>query len=382
MKKKLLFMIINMNIGGTEKALLNMLYEMNQDEYDVTLLMLEEYGGFLEEIPKWVKIKYLDEYCDIKALLNNPLHYSAFNYLKKGEVLKFGYFGFIYFITKITGNHIFLYKNLLKKKPIISDEYDVAIAYAGPMDFISYYVIKYIRASKKVQWIHFDVTKIGFNTKFANIIYPKFNHICVVSNEAKEKLLQLLPQLDNKVTVFRNIISKDLIIKKSEENKGFDDNYRGTRILTVGRLDFIKGQDLCIEAAKQLKDLGYDFRWYCVGEGSFRAELEKLIKAHKLENHFILLGSTKNPYPYMAKCDLYVQPSRHEGFCITLGEAKIFKKPLISTNFTGAREHIKDKETGLIVNCDVEELCCAVKKIIDNPMLSKKLQANLLLENI
>ena len=62
MKKNILFMIINMNIGGTEKALLNMIAEINPDEYNVTLLMLEEYGGFLEELPRWISIKYLDGY--------------------------------------------------------------------------------------------------------------------------------------------------------------------------------------------------------------------------------------------------------------------------------------------------------------------------------
>ena len=39
-------MIINMNVGGTEKALLNMIAEMPKDQYDVTILMLEKYGGF------------------------------------------------------------------------------------------------------------------------------------------------------------------------------------------------------------------------------------------------------------------------------------------------------------------------------------------------
>ena len=60
--KKILFMCINMNIGGTEKALLTMLYEIDDSKYDITLLMLEEYGGFLNEIPSFVKVKYVDEY--------------------------------------------------------------------------------------------------------------------------------------------------------------------------------------------------------------------------------------------------------------------------------------------------------------------------------
>ena len=66
--KKVLFMLINMNVGGTEKALLNMIVEMPRDEFDITILMLEEYGGFLKDIPKNVKIKYLDYYDEIKDI--------------------------------------------------------------------------------------------------------------------------------------------------------------------------------------------------------------------------------------------------------------------------------------------------------------------------
>ena len=56
MKKKLLFMVINMNVGGTEKALLNMISEIPKKEYEITILMLEKYGGFLDSIPEGVKV--------------------------------------------------------------------------------------------------------------------------------------------------------------------------------------------------------------------------------------------------------------------------------------------------------------------------------------
>lgn len=343
-------MIINMNVGGTEKALLNMLEEVDSEDYEVTLLMLEEYGGFLDDIPNWVNIRYLDGYPDIKLLLNDPIHYSAIKYLKQYKIFNFFRLSFIYLVTKIVGHHILLYKYLLGKCPLIKEEYDIAVAYAGPMDFISYYIAKKINAEKKVQWIHFDVTKIAFNCKFAKIFYPQFDHILTASNEGKEKLLTLMPQLEKKVSVFQNIISKELVIRKSKEGKGFSDDYPGTRILTVGRLDFIKGQDLCIEAARLLKKDGYDFRWYCVGDGSFRKKLELLIQKYELDQYFVLLGSTTNPYPYMAECDVYVQPSRHEGFCITLGEAKVFNKPIISTDFTGAKEQLKEYENACIID--------------------------------
>ena len=71
--KKVVFMVINMNIGGTEKALLNMVEEIDNNEYDVTIMMLEKYGGFLKDIPKWVNIKYFENYNDIKDIINLQL---------------------------------------------------------------------------------------------------------------------------------------------------------------------------------------------------------------------------------------------------------------------------------------------------------------------
>ena len=53
----------------------------------------------------------------------------------------------------------------------------------------------------------------------------------------------------------------------------------------------------------------------------------------------------------MKQCDIYVQPSRHEGYCITLAEARCFNNPIVSTNFTGANEQILHEHNGLIVNC-------------------------------
>ena len=85
MKKKIVFMIINMNVGGTEKALLNMISEIPKDKYDITILMLEEYGGFLNSIPHEVHVKYLKGYEHIKDMLNSPPHITAINLFKKGR---------------------------------------------------------------------------------------------------------------------------------------------------------------------------------------------------------------------------------------------------------------------------------------------------------
>jgi glycosyltransferase involved in cell wall biosynthesis len=377
MKRKILFMLINMNVGGTEKALLNMISEIPKEEYDITLLMLEEYGGFLNSIPSHVQIKYLKDYKNIKYILNKPPHIAAYYFFRTGKLIKAFNIIFLHLLSKITKERSIFYKYVLKDYKNIKTEFDVAVAYAGPMDFISYFVINKIRARKKIQWIHFDITKIGLNKKFATKIYNKFDKVFVVSDEGKNKLINFLPKLKEKTETFLNLISPSSIVKMAQDGKGFEDDFSGVRILTVGRLTKEKGQDLTIPVLDKLKKVGYDVRWYCIGEGGAKKEYENLVKEYGVKDNFIFLGAKSNPYPFMKQCDLYVQPSRHEGYCITLAEAKCFNKAIISTNFTGASEQIIHNLTGLVVNFDEQEMYNAIKQLLDDGKFKRQLEENL-----
>lgn len=377
MKKKIIFMIINMNVGGTEKALLNMISEIPKDQYDITILMLEKYGGFLNSIPDYVHIECLKGYSEIKKILTLPPRQVVWQYLKERKIFKAFNLFFFYLISKTMKERSLFFKYLLSGVPAVKDEYDLAVAYAGPMDFISFFVVKKIKAKKKVQWIHFDVTKIGFNKNFTSKIYKKFNKIFVVSNEARNKLIHLLPKLSGKVDVITNIVSIPLIKNQSIKSGGFTDNFNGFRILTVGRLSHEKGQDLAIRAFSKIIKEGYNVRWYCLGEGRTRGELEKLIKEYDITDKFILLGVNPNPYTFMRQCDIYVQTSRYEGYCLSLIEAKCFNKPIITTNVNGANEIIINGDTGLIVDIDENQIYIALKRLLDDEILRCAIEQNL-----
>lgn len=375
-------MLINMNIGGTEKALLNMISEIPRDKYEITILMLEEYGGFLNEIPEDVKIEYVKKYKRIQTLLDIPLHINSLNEFKKGNVNKGFNLLFLYLISKVFKERSSLYKYILKDHIVLPDKYDIAVAYAGPMDLISYFVIKKIKAKKKIQWIHFDIEKIGFNKHFANKYYKEFDKIFVVSNEAKVKLVNTLPLLNEKTTVFFNMVSQQIIHKKSKEGIGFKDNFKGLRILTVGRLTIEKGQDLAISALVRLIAEGYNVRWYSLGDGNSKKYYEKLVEDYNLQDNFVFLEADPNPYTYIKQCDLYVQPSRYEGYCITLLEAKTLNKPIITTDVNGAKEQIINGKTGLIVGIDDYEIYEAIKRLLLDNKLLNEITENLRKEKI
>ena len=375
--KKVLFMCINMNIGGTEKALLTMLNEMDSSKYDITLLMLEEFGGFLNEIPSYVKVKYVDGFKETKPFTKEPPQLLAKELIKSKKYFKCINNLLAYGISKITNNISYYYKYVLRNIKKLDEEYDLAVAYAGPMDLITYFVLNKIKAKKKAQWIHFDITKIGFNKKFAEKNYKRFDKVFVVSEEGKNKLISLIPSLKDKAEVFFNVISCKLIKDMSKKEKSFDDNFDGKRILTVGRLSDEKGQDLTIPVLARLKDEGYKVKWYCIGDGPEKSNYIKNIKDLNIINDYILLGSKLNPYPFMKDCDLYMQPSKHEGYCITLGEARCFDNPIVTTNFTGANEQINNETTGLV--CDISEdgIYNSIKRLLDDEELYITIKNNL-----
>lgn len=375
--KKILFMCINMNIGGTEKALLTMLNEMDSSKYDITLLMLEEYGGFLNEIPKFVKVKYVNEYKEIKEFVKEPPQLVAKKLMKNKKYVRGFNILLSYTLAKATKDISYYYRYLLRNVNEIDEEYDLAVAYAGPMDFITYFVLNKIRAKKKAQWIHFDITKIGFNKEFAEKNYSKFDKIFVVSKEGKDKLIKLIPSLKKKTEVFFNVISCKLIKEMGNREFGFDDDFDGIRILTVGRLSSEKGQDLTIPVLDRLKKEGYKIRWYCIGDGPERKNYKEKISKLKLEEDYLLLGAKLNPYPFMKQCDIYMQPSKHEGYCITLGEARCFDNPIVTTNFTGANEQIINEENGLVCDISEEGIYQSIKRLLDDRNLYNKIKVNL-----
>src|SRR5690625_1343874 len=287
MKKRIVFMLINMNVGGTEKALPNMISEMPANRYDITILMLEKYGGFLNEIPNTVNVEYIEEYPKIKFMLNNPPKITAMTLLKGGKLLKGMGYIIMTVLTKLLKSKGILFGYLLNEVQNLKDKYDIAIAYAGPMDFISYFVVKKIKAKTKIQWIHFDITKVAFDVNFATGIYKEFDKFIVVSEQSREKFLKIMPNLKNRTEVFQNMVSSSIIHKQSKKGKGFDDQFDGIRILTVGRLTTEKAQDIAIKAFAKLVHAGYHARWYCIGEGSSRNKYERLIQTYNNKGKFI-----------------------------------------------------------------------------------------------
>lgn len=212
-----------------------MLDELDKDKYDIRILMLEEYGGFLNSIPDNINVKYVEKFSAIKQILNSPPIEVTKGLIKSGNLIRGINIDLIHLLSKMLGKRSVYFKYVLKGYKELSEKYDLAVAYAGPMDFITYFVLNKIRAKKKLQWVHFDITKIGTNFKFIDKFYSKFDKVLMVSNEWKKIIEQVL-SLKKNTEAFFNVVSEEKIRELSNKEIVFKDNFDGTRILTVGRL--------------------------------------------------------------------------------------------------------------------------------------------------
>lgn len=358
--KKLFFLLSSMNVGGVEKAFLSMLPYIPKDKYEIHLGLLNMKGGFLEDIPQNVIIHHINCYSKYKEIINDPPLKVIIHELKKGHIINSIVQFCLYIHFKLTQNRYLLYKYILRKEPIFPITFDLAIAYAGPSQAIDYYITKKIKANKKCGWIHFDVEKFGIDKGMTKLLYSKYDKIFIVSQTAKDKFDRIFPKLRKKTEVFYNIVSPEQINQLANAAPTFSDSFIGKRILTVGRITSEKGHDTAIKALKILINKGYKVKWYFVGDGKHRQYCELQAQQLKIQNHIVFLGVEKNPYGYMRDCDIYVQPSRHEGYCITLAEARVFASPIVATNFVGAKEQLANRNNGIVTGFSEEDIATGI----------------------
>lgn len=363
---KICIIIKSLEVGGTEKALINMLNEMENIDYNVDLFLLENKVDLIDELPNWVSTKVINEFNDIQKEVYGVPYKVIGKLFKELNLFRGFHLLLIYLFSKLTNDRGVYHKYFLKYLPSLLNNYDIAIAYSGPFDFISSFVLKKIEARKKIQWIHFDVSNINFDINYARKYYNKFNQIIVVSKSSKQQLLKKIPELYNKIKVIPNMINVRYCIEQAKLYNPYLDSLEKFKILTVGRLSPEKGQLIIPKIVMQLLKLSQkNFKWYIVGDGVDFKELNNIVNKNNLQKYIVLTGKEKNPYPYFKDCDLYVQTSLHEGFCITVAEALFFNKYIISTNITGVIDQIDQIEKGILVNYDVQEFTNVIKNILE-----------------
>lgn len=379
MKKNILFIEEGLGVGGAEKSLLTILENIDYKKYNVDLFLFRHSGTFMNLIPKEVNL--LNEDMDFK-IFNSNRKIAPIRFLLKGRFKKS--FNALIYLIKAAYSNIILKKQYIgwdNISPIfskINKEYDVSISFLERKTF--YFNVDKVNSLKKIGFIHIDYNKIQYDYNLDNKYFKYFNNIATVSNHCKEVLINLFPQYKEKFIVIKNMISVNIIKEMSKEKVDFKKSNNETIIVTVGRLTYQKGIDNAIIICKDLISKGYKIKWLVIGKGEDKEKLEELIKKYNLENKFILKGVKTNPYKYIKNCDIYVQPSRFEGYGITIAEAKALNKPIVASNIPEFKEQLINNKTGLIASSN-DEFVKNIIKLIENKEIKYTLKRNLIKED-
>lgn len=369
MKKQIFIMSHAMELGGAERSLLGLLDAFDTDKYDVDLFLLRHEGELMPHIPE--KINLLSQVKSYTVLARPMI-----NTLKEGHIVLTS----ARLLAKIAARMYdkkhsytdsgvaleYSHKFTAPFMPQISPykEYDVAISFLTP----HYFVAEKVKAKKKLAWIHTDYSKVQINRESELKMWDSYDHIVSISDDVTVSFLGLFPELKEKIVVIENILPQSLIQKQKNAFTVEDEMPdKGIKLLSIGRYCTAKNFDNVPEICSKLLERGLDIYWYIIGFGSDEQLIKDRIKQFGMEDRVILLGKKDNPYPYIANCDIYVQPSRYEGKSVTVREAQILGKPAVITNYATSASQLENGVDGVIVPMDNDGCVDGIYDLINSP---------------
>lgn len=149
-----------------------------------------------------------------------------------------------------------------------------------------------------------------------------------------------------------------------------------TYLISVGRLVKRKGFDYLIRALPYLNDR---VEVLIIGDGKEKNALLQLTEQLGLAGRVHFLGQIdeEKKFQYLSVADIYVLSSLHEGFGIVLQEAMQVGLPIVSTDEGGQCDIVKPENNGILVKTrDAAALAKAIRKLLDNKGLCRKMSAN------
>lgn len=375
-KKKLLIVSGGMDIGGIERSLLGLLGELDYDKYEVDLQLHSVSGELLHLVDKRCRILPEIPQCAImtqpisEALKKYPLIGISRLFYRFRTLKKFGASDASAFEMLSA-----YWKSCVRFMPAQKKQYDAAISFMWPHE----YVAKKVNAKKKIAWIHTDYTVADMDFEKDAKTWDMFDAIAGVSDEVCTAFKKEYPSINSdKIVTIENILSPVFVRAQSEAEKAKEIDKNCKAVLSVGRFCHQKAFELIAQYCRIMLDKGLKFKWYLIGYGNDEELIRSEIKKYNVEDTLIILGKKTNPYPYMAACDIYAQPSRYEGKAVTVREAQILGKPVLITDFETAPSQVKNGFDGVICAMQPDEIADTVINLLNDKDKCSQLSLNCL----
>lgn len=356
-----------MEIGGAERALLGLLENIDYQSYDVDLFLMRHSGEWIDLIPPQVHLlSEIPEYACLAVPIKTVLKKKKINVLIGRTIAKVKARRQIKQLGLQEENQVELeysHKYTLWAMPQINNQYyDLAISFLTP----HYFVAERVKAKKKIAWIHTDYSKVNIDVESEYKMWDRYDNIISISGSVTRNFLTIFPKLACKIVEIKNVLPEKCIKKQAQEfgvNQEMPDN--GTvRLLSIGRFCYAKNFDNIPEICRIIVKKGIKINWYLIGYGGDENLIRQKICDTDMQNNVFILGRKDNPYPYIAACDIYVQPSRFEGNSVTVHEAQTLHKPVVITRYPTSSSQLKDGYDGVIVPMDNEGCAEGIVELI------------------
>ena len=341
--KKILFVSPNLGAGGAQRQTINIANGFHQKEYKVSVFLFYDKGELKDSLDKNIKI---------------------FSPPSVPVVRRFEIPWIVYGI-------IHLFKTVLFEKP--------DILYSRHWPKMPMVIIGQILGIKTVWGEVNNLKQRPFVREkslrfYARQLSIRLSDKVVANSESLASEVKEVFRLNSEVRTIYNGIDIEGIREKSKEEKTHD--WLGSDIpviIAIGSLNTQKGFPYLLEAL-EIVNRTKTIRLIIIGNGE-KKELVSLSKELSIEDKTDFLKAVPNPFPYMAKADIFVCSSLYEGLSNVILEALALGKPIISTDHKhGANEIIEDQKSGILVPVrDSQRMADAIIKILDDEQLRRKL---------
>ena len=353
--KRILIVNNNLCMGGVQKALISLLWNI-RTHMDVTLLLFHKDGELLSQLPP--EIKVITPRSGYRYL-GMPGSHAKSLWQKVGR-------SFYAAITRLLGRSVAVALMGLGQKKLTG--YDIAISYLhNGGDKVFYggcneFVLKHVEAAKKITFLHCDYTLCGAHTAKNAAQYGKFDRIAACSRGCADAFISVNPNLADRVRVVPNCHRFEQIRALAEEAAVELPTDR-LNIVTVARLGKEKGVERGVQAIINLGEARKKLHYYIIGDGVMAPVIRDMIEKADLQEYVTLLGQLNNPYGYIKAADLLLIPSYSEAAPLVIGEAACLGTPVLSTKTSSAEEMLTETGFGLVCENSVEGLTAALSAI-------------------
>lgn len=323
--KKIAFFQSDFRVGGIQKALINVLNEIDYTKCMVDVYYFDE-GNFFD----------LPEHENLRFIQCRPYPY---------------FYRVVYF-------------GLLRRfapKPEFDTEYDVAVDFNSYRNECAVGALA-AKARKHVMWLHNDIEiKLNNEPKYKVLWhffkgkFKYFDEFAAVSPGIIDGFRHVTG-IDKKITPIPNHVNTAEIFEKAKRPITLTVDENSYNLCTMGRLCHQKGYDILMDYMAQVHERRPDIHLYMLGDGPDREKLTEQIMRLGLEGTVTMLGNQQNPFPYLDKMDGFVLTSRYEGQGIVIWEAKTLGLELFIS------ENLEKYNPGITGRRDIVEALCGAQR--------------------